>query len=54
MSRRQHSLSETRASLPSKEVSSGHTKDARHSLRSLAAVPLGKVERSVGMLRVFT
>ncbi|MEJ1288118.1 pericentrin (kendrin) [Cricetulus griseus] len=46
MSRRQHSLSETRASLPSKEVSSGHTKDARHSLRSLAAVPLGKVERS--------
>ncbi|CAH6789845.1 Pcnt [Phodopus roborovskii] len=47
MSRRHHSPSETRASLPTREVSSGHIKDSRHSLRSSAAVSiLGKMERS--------
>ncbi|XP_059099804.1 pericentrin isoform X4 [Peromyscus eremicus] len=46
MSRRQHSPSENRASLPTREVSSGHIKDSRHSPRSSAAISLGKVERS--------
>lgn len=46
MSRRQHSPSENRASLPTREVSSGHIKDSRHSPRSSAAILLGKVERS--------
>lgn len=46
MSRRQHSPSETRTSLPTREVSSGHIKDSRHSPRSSAAVSLGKEERS--------
>ncbi|XP_057650469.1 pericentrin isoform X4 [Chionomys nivalis] len=46
MSRRQHSPSETRTSLPTREVSSGHIKDSRHSARSSAAVSLGKEERS--------
>lgn len=46
MSRRQHSPSENRASLPTREVSSGHIKDSRHSPRSLAAISLSKVERS--------
>ncbi|XP_049996195.1 pericentrin isoform X4 [Alexandromys fortis] len=46
MSRRQHSPSETRTSLPTREVSSGHFKDSRHSPRSSAAVSLGKEERS--------
>ncbi|XP_076772744.1 pericentrin isoform X3 [Arvicanthis niloticus] len=42
---RQHSPSGTRASLPTRDTSSGHTKDSRHSPRSVAAVSLGK-ERS--------
>lgn len=46
MSRRQHSPSETRTSLPTREVSSGHIKDSKHSPRSSAAVLLGKEERS--------
>ncbi|XP_042121951.2 pericentrin isoform X6 [Peromyscus maniculatus bairdii] len=46
MSRRQHSPSENRASLPTREVSSGHIKDSRHSPRSSAAISLSKVERS--------
>ncbi|CAO2608482.1 Pcnt [Lemmus lemmus] len=46
MSRRQRSPSETRASLPTRDVSSGHIKDSRHSSRSSAAVSLGKGERS--------
>ncbi|XP_028730107.1 pericentrin isoform X7 [Peromyscus leucopus] len=46
MSRRQHSPSENRVSLPTREVSSGHIKDSRHSPRSSAAISLGKVERS--------
>lgn len=46
MSRRQHSPSETRTSLPTRDVSSGHIKDSRHSPRSSAAVSLGKEERS--------
>nr|XP_048307392.1 pericentrin isoform X2 [Myodes glareolus] len=46
MSRRQHSPSETRTSLPTREVSSGHIKDSRHSPRSSAAFLLGKEERS--------
>ncbi|XP_075836025.1 pericentrin isoform X8 [Microtus pennsylvanicus] len=46
MSRRQHSPSETRTSLPTREVSSGHIKDSRHSPRFSAAVSLGKEERS--------
>ncbi|XP_036023217.1 pericentrin isoform X2 [Onychomys torridus] len=46
MSRRQHSPSENRASLPTREVSSGHIKDSRHSPRSSTAISPGKVERS--------
>ncbi|XP_028629735.1 pericentrin isoform X2 [Grammomys surdaster] len=41
-SQRQHSPSGTRASLPTRDTSSGHTKDSRHSPRSVAAIPLGK------------
>ncbi|XP_021508181.1 pericentrin isoform X3 [Meriones unguiculatus] len=44
-SRRQHSPSETRASQPTRNVSSGHIKDSWHSPRSATAVSLGK-ERS--------
>lgn len=44
-SQRQRSPSGTRASLPTRDTSSGPTKDSRHSSRSAAAVSLGK-ERS--------
>ncbi|KAL1771697.1 pericentrin isoform X5 [Sigmodon hispidus] len=49
MSRRHHSPSETRVSLPTREVTSGHTKDSRHTPRSSTAVLLGKMERSTSL-----